>query len=51
MFSSLMDMKDGEQLLPFARMFHGDPATHLREDQVGEQGDALMPMLFRLGER
>ena len=61
MLSSPMDMKDGEQLLPFARIFYGDLSTHLWEDEVGdvhlihqgegrEQSDALMLMWFRLGQ-
>ena len=54
-------MEDGDQVLPFARCFHGSPSTNLWEDELGntqeipqgegrEQGDPLMPMLFSLGE-
>ena len=57
MLSGLMGMREGEQLLPFAKLFYRDPSTHLWEDEVGnvhhihqgeggEQRDALMPMLF-----
>ena len=53
------DVKDGEQLLPFARMFTALPkisgkmrsemfTTSTREKV--EQGDALMPVLFSLGK-
>ena len=58
MFSGLMGTREGEQLLPLAKLFHGDPSTCLREDEVGdvhhihqgeggEQGDALMLFCFR----
>ena len=61
MFSGLMGMREGEQLLPFAKLFCGDPSAYLWEDEVGdvhhihqgeggEQGDALMPMFFCLGQ-
>ena len=61
MLSGLMGMRESEQLLPFAKLFFGDPSTYLWEDEVGdvhhihqgevgEQGDALMPMLFCLGQ-
>ena len=61
MLSGLMGMREGEQLLPIAKLFYGDPSTYLWEDEVGdvhhlhqgeggEQGDALMPMLFCLGQ-
>ena len=54
-------MREGEQLLPSAKLFYGDPSTYLWEDEVGDvhhirlgeggaQGDALMPMLFCLGQ-
>ena len=60
MLSGLMGMREGEQLLPFAKLFYGDPSTYLWEDgdvhhihqgEGGEQGDALMPMLFCLGQQ
>ena len=48
-------MEDGDQILPFARCFHGSPSTYLWEDEMGNtqeipQGDPLMPTLFSLGE-
>ena len=59
MLSGLMGMREDEQLLPLAKLFYGNPSTYLQEDEVGdvhhihqgqgEQGDALMPMLFCLG--
>ena len=36
MFRGLVDMVDGEKLVPFVRLFY-------------EQGDPLMPLLFSLG--
>ena len=61
MLSGLMGMREGEQLLPSVKLFHGDPSTYLWEEEVGdvhhihqgeggEQGDALVPMLFCLGQ-
>ena len=49
------------QAVPFVRMFHGQPSTYIWEDEHnvvhsihqgegGEQGDALMPLLFSLGQ-
>ena len=29
MLSGLMGMREGEQLLPFAKLFHGDPSFHV----------------------
>ena len=60
MLNGLLEMVDGEQLLPFARLFYSQPSTHLWDDDAGtthriqqgeggEQGDALMPLLFSLG--
>ena len=57
----LLRMEDGDQILPFVRMFCGNPSTFLWEDEMGvtqsipqgeggEQGDPLMPMLFALGQ-
>ena len=54
-------MEDDAELLPFVSTFYGRPSTYLWEDELGvvhdiqqgeggEQGDALMPMLFRLGQ-
>ena len=61
MLSGLHDMEDGPELLPFVSSFYGRPSTYLWEDELGvvhdiqqgeggEQGDALMPMLFSLGQ-
>ena len=61
MFRGLMDMVDGEKLVPFVRLFHDSPSTYIWEDEVGdirhvcqgesgEQGDPLMPLLFSLGQ-
>ena len=36
MFSGLIDMRDGEQLLPFARIFHGEISTYLWENDVAD---------------
>ena len=57
MLRGLMDMEEGDKLLPFVRLFYSDPSTFLWDDEVGdtqgeggEQGDALMPLLFSLGQ-
>ena len=61
MLSGLLDM-EGERLLPFVQMFCSQPSSHLFDDEVGEihtihqgeggeQGDALMPLLFSLGQQ
>ena len=61
MLSGLRDMEYGEELMPFVSAFNGSPSTYLWEDELGavheiqqgeggEQGDALMPMLFSLGQ-
>ena len=61
MLEGLLRMEDGDQILPFLRMFHSNPSTYLWEDEMGvtqsipqgeggEQGDPLMPMLFALGQ-
>ena len=34
MFQGVMDMVDGDKLVPFIRQFHGSPAMYLREDAV-----------------
>ena len=55
MFRGLMDMVDGEKLVPFVRLFYDSPSTYIWEDEVGdvrhvcqgeggEQGDPLMPL-------
>ena len=54
-------MEDGAELLAFVSSFYGRPSTYLLEDELGvvhdiqqgeggEKGDALMPMLFSLGQ-
>ena len=51
----------GGKALPFVRMFYGSPSSYMWEDaegvehtirqgEGGEQGDALMPLLFCLGQ-
>ena len=61
MLSGLRDMECGEELKPIVSAFYGSPSTYLWEDELGavheiqqgeggEQGDALMPMLFSLGQ-
>ena len=61
MLNGFLEMVDGEQLLPFARLFYSQPSTYLWDDDAGtthriqqgeggEQGDdALMPLLSSLG--
>ena len=55
MMKGVRHVVDGEQILLFVRAFHGQPSTHLWEDDVGEvhtvpqgeggeQGDPLMPL-------
>ena len=50
------------QFVPFARLFYGRPSEYLWEDasgdvhkipqgEGGEQGDAMMPLLFSLGQQ
>ena len=62
MLSGLLDMEEGECLLPFVRLFCSQPSSYLIDDEVGEthtirqgeggeQGDALMPLLFSLGQQ
>ena len=54
-------MEGGGQALPFVRMFYGSPSSYswedscgvshtIRQGEGGEQGDALMPLLFALGQ-
>ena len=61
MLRGLRHMEGREAVLPFVLQFHGTPSTHSREDsegvvheilqgEGGEQGDALMPALFALGQ-
>ena len=35
MLEGLLRMEDGDQILPFVRMFHGSPSTYLWEDEMG----------------
>ena len=62
MLRGLRHMEGGEAVLPFVLRFSGAPSTYLWEDsdgvvheisqgEGGEQGDALMPALFVLGQQ
>ena len=62
MLSGLLDMEEEERLRPFVRMFSSQPSSYLFDDEVGEthtihqgeggeQGDALMPLLFSQGQQ
>ena len=57
----LLQVEGGDAVLPFVRMFYGAPSQYLWEDAGGmvhhipqgegdEQGDALMPLLFAVGQ-
>ena len=61
MLRGLSGVIGGERAIPFVRMFYGEPSVYLWEDdhgvvhnihqaEGGEQGDALMPLLFALGQ-
>ena len=61
MLRGLRGMEGGDALLPFVSQFYGSPSTYLWEDEEGgvheirqgeggEQGDALMPAFFSLGQ-
>ena len=61
MLRGLRHMEGREAVLPFVLQFYGTPSTYLWEDsegvvheilqgEGGEQGDALMPALFALGQ-
>ena len=61
MLEGLMQVDGGSATLPFVRMFYGAPSEYLWEDdfgqvhttsqgECGQQGDALMPLLFALGQ-
>ena len=54
MLKGLLTMEGGDRVLPFVRLFYGDPSTFLWEDDLGgvhsihqgeggEQGDPLVP--------
>ena len=61
MLDGLLNVANGGAVLPFVRMFYGAPSSYLWEDAAGtvhtirqgeggEQGDALMPLLFAVGQ-
>ena len=61
MLRGLAGVSGGQRAIPFVRMFYGAPSVYLWEDdhgvvhnihqaEGGEQGDALMPLLFSLGQ-
>ena len=61
MLRGLRRVPDGPEALPFVRMFYGQASVYFWEDdegivhdihqaEGGEQGDALMPLLFSLGQ-
>ena len=61
MLEALIELPGGSAALPFVRVFLGQPSRYLWEDESGmvhticqgeggEQGDALMPLLFSLGQ-
>ena len=61
MLEALFEVTGGSAALPFVRLFYGQPSRYLWDDQFGvvhnvdqgeggEQGDAMMPLLFALGQ-
>ena len=61
MLTGLAQVSGGASTLPFVRMFYGSPSQYLWDDddgvshtipqgEGGEQGDAMMPLLFALGQ-
>ena len=61
MLEALIAMPGGSEALSFVRSFYGQPSRYVWEDEFGEvhhidqgeggeQGDALMPLLFSLGQ-
>ena len=61
MLRGLLSVEGGDTVFPFVRQFYGTPSTYLWQDddgtvhdvqhgEGGEQGDALMPALFALGQ-
>ena len=59
--NGLLQVDGGNAALPFVRMFYGAPSEYLWEDssgathripqgECGEHGDALMPLLFAVGQ-
>ena len=41
MFSGLQRMVDGDQMIPFVRLFYGSPSVYLWEDDLGETHEIL----------
>ena len=61
MLSGLAGVEGGAKVLPFVNLFYGSPSTYWWEDAMGtvhevhqgeggEQGDAMMPLLFSFGQ-
>ena len=61
MLEALMRVEGGPAIMPFVRMFYGQPSSyfwegddgtvyHIEQGEGGEQGDPLMPLLFALGQ-
>ena len=61
MLQGLSNVEGGRSALPFVSMFYGSPSQYLWEDEGGvthtihqgeggEQGDAMMPLLYSLGQ-
>ena len=62
MLEGLRQVRGRSAAVPFARLFYGRPSEYLWEDasgevhkipqgEGGEQGDAMMPLLFSLGQQ
>ena len=61
MLQGLAQVDGGCSVLPFVRLFYSQPSAYLWEDdegvvhtihqgEGGEQGDALMPLVFSVGQ-
>ena len=61
MMEKIHSLPEASRLLPFIRLFYGSPSEYTWEDDAGrthiipqgeggEQGDALMPLLYALGQ-
>ena len=51
MLTGLRHVDGGSASLPFVRMFYGSPSEYFvggPQDEGGEHGDAMMPLLFCL---